>query len=369
VISTVLMVLLALAGLGPLALALGRIAGQSAAIVMQYVAVRRWPVFGWDRSVAREAASFGLPLAIANFVAWLTVSVDNLIVARTMGPLELGLYALAFNIASWPMSVAGQSVRVIALPAFSRLTSTPERGRAMVKVSGPIWAVSALVAIGLMFLAPQLVSVAYGNTWERAALAVIPLAAFGAFRVIFDLAATYLIACGMTHRVLAVQIVWLIVLLPAMVLGVQVAGLAGAGWAHVVVAATVVLPAYLIAMRNEGVPTLRFIGAWLIPSLAALPLAGALWVVTAIVQLPWVALIAGAGAGLLFYAAPLSKWWLRQVHALGVEPEGAPRIRPTSVVPTGFGQEVDPADSTIEVVPAVALSGTSSKHSAIGGGQ
>jgi lipopolysaccharide exporter len=114
VLSTGVMIVLAVAGFGASSLAFGRIAGQLATVVMQYLAVRRWPKFGWNRVVAREAMSFGLPLALANVVSWSIITVDNLIVARMTGAVELGLYVLAFNVASWPMSVAGQSVRVIA---------------------------------------------------------------------------------------------------------------------------------------------------------------------------------------------------------------------------------------------------------------
>lgn len=318
-ISTTLMVVLATAGLGPLSLAFGRIAGQIATVILQYATVRRWPVFGWDKTVAKEAILFGMPLAMANVVAWSTISIDNLIVARSLGPVELGLYALAFNVASWPMSVAGQSVRVIALPALSRLPSVLERGRAMTKVSGPIWAISALVSLGLMFLAPQLVSVAYGDKWAGAVIAVVPLAAFGAFRVVFDLAATYLIACGMTGRVLAVQVIWLVVLIPAMLVGVQAYGLAGAGWAHGAVAVLVVMPAYLAAMSNAGVSPLRFVGAWLVPTLAAAPLAATLWFVTVSVRAEWAALWIGAAAGLVVYVLPLSKWGLGKLRSLDAE--------------------------------------------------
>jgi PST family polysaccharide transporter len=281
----------------------------------------------------------------------MTVSIDNLIVARTLGPVELGLYALAFNIASWPMSVAGQSVRVIALPAFSRLTDSLDRARAMVKVSGPIWAVSVLVAIGLMFLAEPLVSVAYGAVWEKATVALIPLAAFGALRVMFDLSATYLIACGKTRRVLVVQGVWLVVLVPAMIVGIHIGGLAGAGWAHVIVAAAVVLPAYLVAMRPEGVSSLSFVGAWLIPSLAAIPLAAALWLTIVTLPVPGLVLVAGAGAGLLTYVAPLARWWLKQVRSI---------IRTSEIIPSQE-QTTTPRQ--------VAIMTTKSKHSNIGGGQ
>lgn len=316
-ISTGVTIVLAVIGFGPAALAFGRIAGQGMTVLLQYIAVRRWPVFGWKTDVAREAVAFGLPLAFANLISWSIISVDNLIVARTTGAVELGLYVLAFSVASWPMSVAGQSVRVIALPAFSRLENNLARGRAMVKVSGLIWSVSALTAVGLVFMASPLVTVLYGDRWAGAATAIVPLAVFGAFRVIFDLAATYLIACGMTRQVLIVQILWLVALIPAMIVGVTLYGLAGAGWAHVAVAVVVVLPAYLFFLRRARVPALPFLRAWIVPTAAGVPLAAMLWFISSNVALPLVALVAAAGAGLLVYALPMSRWWIRRARALG----------------------------------------------------
>lgn len=319
VLSTGVTVVLALLGFGPAALAFGRIAGQVLTVLLQYIAVGRWPVFGWSATVAREATAFGIPLAFANLVSWSIISVDNLIVGRMTSAVELGLYALAFNIASWPMSVAGQSVRVIALPALSRLETNEHRGRAMVKVSGLIWSVSGLTALGLAFTAPDVVSVLYGDRWVGAAAAIAPLAIFGAFRVVFDLAATYLIACAMTRQVLVVQIVWLAALIPAMIIGVSAGGLAGAGWAHVIVAVVVVLPAYLLFLRRAHVPTVPFLRAWILPSVAAIPLAAALWVISATIALPILVLAGAAVAGVLLYALPMSKWWVSRARSLGAD--------------------------------------------------
>ena len=316
VISTAVMVVLALLGAGAASLAFGRIAGQAVTVLLQYLAVRRWPVFGWDRTIARETIAFGLPLALANVVSWSIITVDNLVVARLTGVAELGLYVLAFNVASWPMSVAGQSVRVIALPAFARIADLARRGRAMTALSGPIWAVSAVMAIGLMFLAPQLVTTLYGERWAAAAAAVVPLAAFGAFRVVFDLIATYLIACGMTRHVLVVQVLWVVVLIPAMITGISLAGIAGAGWAHVTVAAAVVLPAYLVCLKSAHVPPMRFVAAWAVPTVAAVPLIIALWALPTVITAAVPALLAAAAIGLLLYLLPMSRWWLARARSL-----------------------------------------------------
>lgn len=316
VLSTTAVVVFILIGVGPAALALGRIIGQSWTVLLQYAAVRRWPVFGWDREVAREALGFGLPLALANAVSWLILSVDNLVVARTLGPEALGLYALAFNIASWPMSIAGQSVRVIALPAFSRLPDDRRRGRAMERVSGLVWSLGLLSGLGVLMLAPQLVDVLYGARWGASVVAVVPLAAMGAFRVIFDLCATYLVAAGRTGRVFAVQLIWVVLLVPALIAGVALDGIAGAGWAHLAVSIVVVLPAYLVAMRTAGVRPLPFLREWLAPTAAALPVAAVLWLVALAVPLPVLALLVGGVAGTAVYAALLFRWFIARVRGL-----------------------------------------------------
>jgi len=331
VLSTGFTVLFILIGVGPAALALGRIIGQSATVVLQYAAVRRWPVFGWDRSVAREALGFGLPLALANAVSWLILSVDNLVVARALGPEALGLYALAFNIASWPMSIAGQSVRVIALPAFSRLPTQQQRGRAMERVGGLVWSLGLLAGLGVLMLAPQLVDVLYGERWSGSVAAVVPLAAMGALRVIFDLCATYLVASGRTGRVFVVQLIWVALLIPALVVGVDLYGIAGAGWAHLVVSIAIVLPAYLIAMRAASVHPLAFLREWGLPTIAAIPVALVLWGVGAFVSLPVLALIVGGVLGTAVYGAILLRWFrarMRDLRQLGEAPVPEPVATP-----------------------------------------
>jgi lipopolysaccharide exporter len=154
---------------------------------------------------------------------------------------------------------------------------------------------------------------------------------FGAFRVIFDLAATYLIACGMTRQVLIVQIIWLVALIPAMIAGVTFGGLAGAGWAHVAVAVVVVLPAYLIFLRRARVPALPFLRAWIVPTAAGVPLAAVLWFISSNITLPLLALLAAAGAGLIVYALPMSRWWIRRARELGTS-AAAPAAGPLVTV-------------------------------------
>ncbi len=251
--SAVTMTLVGLLNGGPAALAWGQVINQLVVVILMYVVTGTRLRLGFNPVIARESAAFCMPLALANLLSWVLLSVDNLIVARVMSPTELGLYVLAFNVSSWPMSAIGQSLRVVALPAFSRVEPAGLRNRALVSSSAPVWAVAVLLGVGLSTLARPLITWMYGEDWVDGAVALSGLGAFGALRVIFDLIVTYLIAVGRSRSVLVVQIWWLSVMLPAMAWGVSRFGLAGAGWTHVAVGVIAVLPAYLVCLHREGV--------------------------------------------------------------------------------------------------------------------
>ena len=277
-------------------------------MLAQYIVTRTKPRFGFDRHIAAESARFSLPLAFANLLSWLLLSIDNLIVARVMNPVDLGLYVLAFNVSSWPMSAIGSSIRVVALPVFSQLGSKEQRNAALVGVSGSVWAVSILMGVLLSTLAAPIVSTLYGDRWLGAVGALVGLAVFGAFRVVFDLLATFLVAAGETREVLAVQVWWLVVLIPAMYFGVTIFGLAGAGWAHVAVGLVAVLPAYLLCIRQVGVAWVAFLKGWIRPSLAVLPAAFGCWWIGENVHSPILALLLGGSTALVLYVLPIARW-------------------------------------------------------------
>lgn len=314
--STATIVVLAVGGVGAASLAWGQIANQVVLVVGLHAAARWRPVLGLDRDLARESLAFCLPLALANLVSWLLISLDNLVVARQLSPTELGLYVLAFNVSSWPMTAVGQAIRVVALPAFSGVEDRVRRNAALVRASGPVATVALAMALGLATLAEPVIRLLYGDRWVGAAVALAGLAVFGGTRVVLDLLATFLIAAGATRAVLVVQLVWLVAMVPAMVWAVARFGLAGAGWAHVVVSVAVVLPAYAVCLRAIGVDVVGFARGWLRPLVACVPAA---------LLCSWIGsrdagalllLVAGGVTALVTFVLPVWPWWWRQVALL-----------------------------------------------------
>lgn len=327
--SLLFMVPLALAGVGAAALAWGQLAGQVVAVLGMHAVSGTRPRFGFVAATARASILFCLPLACANLLSWLLVTLDNVIVVRQLGPVQLGMYALAFNISSWPMTAIGQSVRVIALPVFARLRDPVHLSRALVLCMAPLVMVAALVSMLLSALAAPLVGFVYGGRWEPAAAALGGLAVFGGLRVLSDFVATVLIAVGATMAVFVVQVAWLAVMLPAMILGVAQWGIRGAGWTQVVVAAAIVVPAYLFSLRRVGVGIGPMVRAALIPLVATAPAAlVCAWIGRRSLD-DLVLLLCGGIAALVLYAAPLTPSVLHKLRELRRE------SRPSSLEPIG----------------------------------
>ena len=316
VISTVITIALASHGFGAMSLAIAQVSSQTIVVVAQFVAVRRLPTFGFDRGIAAQSVRFCLPLAAANMLSWVLLSLDNLIVSRTLGTTALGYYALAFNVSSWPMSAVGQSIRAVALPALAHIETPGRRNSAIGLLSGPLWTLSILLGLGLASLATPLVALLYGPRWSAAAPALVGLAVFGGLRVVLDFLATLLIAAGETTAVLLTQIWWLGVMVPVMWLGVSHYGLLGAGWAHVAVAVAGVLPAYLYCLTRVGVRVRSFMGGALFPALVAIPVAFAVHQVSSAFASPLAALAAGGVSALVLFLAPTGPRLVRQLRLL-----------------------------------------------------
>jgi lipopolysaccharide exporter len=315
-VATVVTIGLVLLGFGPMALAIGRVAAQSVATTVQFRLAHIRPRFGFDRVIARDAIRFGLPLAGASVLSWALLNIDNVVVARFAGDVALGLYVLAFNVSNWPMSVIGQTLRSVALATFVHMKLNDDGQGDQRAQQGLIttlalgWAIAAPAGLLLAVLAMPLVDILYGNTWMQAAGVLAALGAFGALRVVLDVMATYLIACGASRPVLVVQIIWVVTLTPVMILVAPHFGIVGVGWAHLAVGIAAVLPTYCWALRRVGVRTGAVLAALIPPLLASLLAWFVVTLVLRAIEPPLLELIIGTVVVLTVYVAVLSPWLL-----------------------------------------------------------
>jgi O-antigen/teichoic acid export membrane protein len=253
-VGTSLTVALAWSGYGAMSLAIGQLVG---ALVAAGIVVAFAPEslrFGFDRAKVGALLRFGLPLAGSNLVAFAAVTVDQIVVGHLLGTAALGLYVLALNVASWPLNMLARPVRSVAPAVFSRLQHDPQAMRGtFVSTAGLLTAVTLPVCLAVAGSAGPLVGFIYGARWLPAARPLVWLALLAAARILFEPAYDYLVVLTRSRFILLLQLAWLLALIPALIAGIRVGGIAGAAIAEAAVALVAILPCYLVGLRNVGI--------------------------------------------------------------------------------------------------------------------
>ncbi|WP_084964933.1 oligosaccharide flippase family protein [Thermoactinospora rubra] len=294
---------LALLDFGAMSLAAGRLAGAAVSGVLFFAfAPMR---FGFDAAKARALYAFGLPLAGSSIVFFAVAYVDQIVIGASLGAVALGYYSLATNLSLWPHSIFSQPARQVAPAVWARLQDDPPAMRgAFTAHLGLLAAVTFPVCVLLTGTAEPLIGFVYGQAWLPAADALVWLGLLVALRILFDLVYDYFITIGRTRVLFAIQVTWLVSLVPAMALGVRLGGISGAGAAQVAVALLVVLPFYAVQLRRTGVDLAALARRLAVPALAAAAVVGAclvagLFVTPDLLLLALCGLAAAVAAGLL----------------------------------------------------------------------
>ncbi|HUP92438.1 MAG TPA: lipopolysaccharide biosynthesis protein [Solimonas sp.] len=163
---------------------------------------------GWgDMQEATRAAVGFSGVNIINAVA---ADIDALIVARTFGPVALGLYDRAYNLMKYPASLYMKVFGRVALAAFSVARDDAGRlARGYLKGSG-LMALGGLVISALLFvLSAPIIHLLLGGKWGEM---ILPFQIFCGgmyFRLAFRLPTAALQAVGRLKLVAALHVVYL----------------------------------------------------------------------------------------------------------------------------------------------------------------
>jgi lipopolysaccharide exporter len=309
VVANGLLVILALHGDGVMALAWSRVAAQAVQTIF-FIALapeRFWP--GWNTRVARELLKFGSPLAASNLLGFTLSNSDFIAISRIRGSLQLGYYNLAYNISGWPVSLFTGVLTNITLTTLSRVREYNDALRTHVRAAlGALCAAAFPVSALSVALSHPLVVLVYGSRWAPAGAALAAVSVFGSLRVMIALFSDLLVAVGRTRRLMVLQFIWLVVLIPAMIFGVEWKGIVGAGIAHVAVAIVVVIPLYILSIRRQLGIGFRWTAAVILPPFLASVLAwGAAYSAVLALHNLVAQLLVGAAAGLVAYL--IAAWW------------------------------------------------------------
>jgi PST family polysaccharide transporter len=297
--STAVLIIMAESGGGAVSFAWSMVIRQFVVGCVLIVAAPRRYRPALTRGALQVILKFGLPLAGANFVNYLLLNVDYIFVGHLLGAVALGIYMLAFTVASWPYGLLGGVINNVAMPAFSRVKHDPVLLKnAMAFAVRAVCLIVMPMCAMMLALARPIVLTLYGEKWAESANVLMILSIYGVVSMVCLLFANMLTSFGRTKFLLLLQLIWIGTLVPAMVLGVHQDGIAGAAYAHVAVIVPIVLPSYLLALKRVTGVRLTALGKAALPALLASSVAAlAAYAVASQLTSSLIKLVAGLAVG------------------------------------------------------------------------
>ena len=148
------------------ALVLGFLAAEFVGLILSYIIAPRPDRISFDLQKARELFSFGKWILGRDILAYVMNQLDKIVVGRLAGVATLGLYNVAYQIATLTNKELVRVAGRVTFPAYSKLRSDGEIMReAYLKVVQITSLIALPIAIGMLLLADGLVRHVLGDQW------------------------------------------------------------------------------------------------------------------------------------------------------------------------------------------------------------
>ncbi len=254
------------------------IASQLVRTVGSYVVERRFAFAPLDWSGYRQLFSYGKWVFGSSVLVFVLQRLDDVVVGLVVGATALGLYQVAFRIATLVAVEVTSSISSVAFPAYAAIQGDPERTRlAYGRVLRLTGIVSAPVTVLLIASAPELFAIVLGERWLAAVPAFQVLCAYAFVRSVSATLGSLYAAIGRPSLGTLMSSLQLVAVALAIVPAVTGLGILGA--ALVVTAGNVLaLLIGLIAGRQVGAIRLREFADSLWPPIRAAAILGVLLV-------------------------------------------------------------------------------------------
>jgi len=225
---------LALKGYGVWALVIAGLIGNSITLPALFIMTRWTPNLLFDFATLKEMLRFGTIVTFSGLLALIIGNFDNIIIGRFLGATALGYYNIAYGLMAKPIEYISSSVGRIFFPAFSNIKNDILRIKNIyLKLIEVISTVVFPLMIGLLFVAPQFISVVYGSKWLSAVPVLQALCLVGALKSIGNNTGAIFFSQGKPEIDFKIKLIYCPIYLIAFLIGVNF-GLLGVANAYVI---------------------------------------------------------------------------------------------------------------------------------------
>lgn len=233
------------------------VSGTICAVVVRTVLSHAWMAGGanrwqWEPTAAREIMGFGRWIFASSILGFLALHGDRLLLGGMVDAPVLGLYAIAYLLASAVEAVLTKVIGDVTFPALSEL-ARERRGElraGLYRFHVPVAAFAYLCAGLLMSAGDAVVQLLYDPRYAGAG-AMLQVLAAGLLALPFRIAAQGFLALGQPRIVSTISAIRLVMLFVLTPIGFKLFGMTGALWAIVLSSLSSVPPTLYYAVKLE----------------------------------------------------------------------------------------------------------------------
>ncbi len=190
----------AAAGFGAWSLVLGVLAQRVLRSSMILLASRHALGIRWDGRALRDLLGFGVGASMSDFLNFMALEGDRVIIGRFLGEAALGLYGRAYGLMAMSVKAFGGVLDKVMFSAMSLQQANPDKLKLGYTRGLSLVALTLLpTSLVSMVLAPEIVRVLLGRGWEGAVAPFQLLAVGMVFRVSYKVSTALAKATGRVY--------------------------------------------------------------------------------------------------------------------------------------------------------------------------
>jgi lipopolysaccharide exporter len=159
---------LALLGYGAVSLGVAAVV-QAAVVLVATCTVRRHPMRPLLRHAGSDTLATGRIVFFTNVVNWCLNNLDRVVIGRLLNTHAVGVYNLAYNVASIPNTLLVGALQPTLLSSGARMQDDPARlGEGWSRALAAVLVLATPIAVSAALLSRDLVAFVYGPAWGDA---------------------------------------------------------------------------------------------------------------------------------------------------------------------------------------------------------
>jgi O-antigen/teichoic acid export membrane protein len=259
----------------------------------------------FDLGTIRSIISYGVNAVFSNVATFLSRSVDNVIVAVTLGATALGYYAMGFQLVTMPSWVVTSPITGAMFPLMGRKSDNPAEVRALfLAVISFVYIVAFPIFAGIASVSDLIINVFFDHKWIPTISIIGRLCAYALLDALNGTIGAALLAVGRAREQLILSCLSALLTVVAVALGVRYGT---DGVAVGMICATLTLwPLYLWQAKRQLSSSVRdSLSRMVGPALCTMAMFGSVYFARTAgpAEPPLVNLVVAVGCGTIAYMA------------------------------------------------------------------